>query len=234
MMRAALTVLAALAAVSQARELECEVCRKVSTVVESVLVRNATATSTFNEVATALCEHMPEELVETVRSARARPGHGAAAPAAGSGPAVRTRSPAAAPRDAAPPPVHQLGVQPQPRRVPVHDPGGRLPHAVQRPDGGAMQGALGALQRRGHLPRHAPQRAFVCGLQVRHLWAAAVRQRHVHAHGAVHRHRHLPLPLQPQRHGADGARPPPAAPCACCGHADRARAAPPLPSAASS
>lgn len=90
MMRTVLTVLAALAAVSQARELECEVCRKVSTVVESVLVRNATATSTFNQVATALCEHMPEDLEETVRSGGAGPGHGASARVAAPFPAVHT------------------------------------------------------------------------------------------------------------------------------------------------
>lgn len=58
---------AALASVS-ARELECEVCRKVSGVVEAVLKQNASATSTFTQVATALCDHVPEGMYEQVRS----------------------------------------------------------------------------------------------------------------------------------------------------------------------
>lgn len=89
-MRTVAFLVAALAVAAHARELECEVCRKVAMVVESVLVRNATATSTFNQVATALCEHMPVDLEETVRSGGAGPGHGASARVAAPFPAVHT------------------------------------------------------------------------------------------------------------------------------------------------
>ena len=65
------TVLAALACLSggaRARELECEVCRKVSRVVEAVLVHNATSSSVFTDVATALCDYLPHTMQPAVRA----------------------------------------------------------------------------------------------------------------------------------------------------------------------
>jgi hypothetical protein len=46
---------------------ECEVCTRVTQVIEGVLLRNATETDTFQKVSSALCVHLPTDLVPVCR-----------------------------------------------------------------------------------------------------------------------------------------------------------------------
>lgn len=46
---------------------ECEVCTRVTQVIEGVLLRNATETDTFQKVSSALCVHLPTDLMPVCR-----------------------------------------------------------------------------------------------------------------------------------------------------------------------
>lgn len=49
------------------KQLECDMCTRVTQIVEGTLMKNATATETFQRVAQALCIHLPENVIPICR-----------------------------------------------------------------------------------------------------------------------------------------------------------------------